>query len=167
MASSYRRALDTAITAMMREAIEHSAALEQVLGQVNQLVTLRVRLGHTGLVAGEVYRDALQRAAGATAGTPGAQAAPLLQRLTPREHEVLGHLVRGSSNRQIARSLGISERTVKNHLRAVFTKLEVADRTSAAVKALTAGRGPGEPGSAVATGTTSMGVRGPGAAERN
>ena len=143
MASSYRRALDTAITAMMREAVEHSAALEQVLGQVNQLVTLRVRLGHNGLVAGEVYRDALQRAAVAA---PGAQAAPLLQRLTPREHEVLGHLVRGSSNRQIARSLGISERTVKNHLRAVFTKLEVADRTSAAVKALTAGRAPGEQG---------------------
>ncbi|MCA1186247.1 MULTISPECIES: LuxR C-terminal-related transcriptional regulator [unclassified Saccharopolyspora] len=147
MASSYRRALDTAITAMMREAIEHSAALEQVLGQVNQLVTLRVRLGHNGLVAGEVYRDALQRAAGAgVGGEPRSQAAPLLQRLTPREHEVLGHLVRGSSNRQIARSLGISERTVKNHLRAVFTKLEVADRTSAAVKALTAGRAPDEQG---------------------
>lgn len=142
MANSYRRALDTAITAMMREAVEHSAALELVLGQVNQLVTLRVRLGHNGLVAGEVYRDALQRAVGAVSAAPGAQAAPLLQRLTPREHEVLGHLVRGSSNRQIARSLGISERTVKNHLRAVFTKLEVADRTSAAVKALTAGPTP-------------------------
>lgn len=166
MASSYRRALDTAITAMMREAIEHSAALEQVLGQVNQLVTLRVRLGHTGLVAGEVYRDALQRVAGATGGTPGAQAA-LLQRLTPRENEVLGHLVRGSSNRQIARSLGISERTVKNHLRAVFTKLEVADRTSAAVKALTAGRGPGEHAPAVAAGVAPIEVHAPGAAERN
>ncbi|MBQ6644168.1 MAG: response regulator transcription factor [Saccharopolyspora sp.] len=143
MANSYRRALDTAITAMMREAVEHSAALELVLGQVDQLVTLRVKLGRTGPVAGDVYRDALQRAAGAAGGT---QVVPLLQRLTPREHEVLGHLVRGSSNRQIARSLGISERTVKNHLRAIFTKLEVADRTSAAVKALTAGRAPGHNG---------------------
>ena len=61
MANSYRRALDTAITAMLREAVEHSAALELVLGQVDQLVMLRVRLGEAGLVAVQDHRYGLQR----------------------------------------------------------------------------------------------------------
>ncbi|TDD34287.1 response regulator transcription factor [Saccharopolyspora elongata] len=60
----------------------------------------------------------------------------MLSPLTKREREVLDQLVRGHSNREIARSLGISERTVKNHLRNIFTKLGVGDRTSAVVKAL-------------------------------
>ncbi|QIZ39802.1 response regulator transcription factor [Saccharopolyspora sp. ASAGF58] len=60
----------------------------------------------------------------------------MLSPLTKREREVLDQLVRGRSNREIARSLGISERTVKNHLRNIFTKLGVGDRTSAVVKAL-------------------------------
>ncbi|MBQ0924897.1 response regulator transcription factor [Saccharopolyspora terrae] len=60
----------------------------------------------------------------------------VLSPLTKREREVLDHLARGCSNRQIGRSLGISERTVKNHLRNIFTKLGVGDRTSAVVKAL-------------------------------
>lgn len=53
--------------------------------------------------------------------------------LTPREAEVL-HLVRtGLANKQIARRLGISERTVKAHLTSVFQRLGVVDRTQAAL----------------------------------
>lgn len=51
--------------------------------------------------------------------------------LTQREREVLGLLVKGLSNRRIARTLGISESTVKNHLHAIFLKLDVTDRTQA------------------------------------
>jgi DNA-binding NarL/FixJ family response regulator len=51
--------------------------------------------------------------------------------LTQREQEVLGLLVQGLSNRRIARTLRISESTVKNHMHAIFLKLDVADRTQA------------------------------------
>jgi DNA-binding NarL/FixJ family response regulator len=59
--------------------------------------------------------------------------------LTSREAEVLQLLADGLSNRRIARTLGIAEKTVKNHLAAVFTKLDVHDRTQAAVYAIRAG----------------------------
>jgi DNA-binding NarL/FixJ family response regulator len=53
--------------------------------------------------------------------------------LTPREAEVL-HLVRlGLANKQIARRLGISERTVKAHLTSTFQRIGVVDRTQAAL----------------------------------
>jgi FixJ family two-component response regulator len=45
--------------------------------------------------------------------------------LTPREFEVLGHVVRGKLNKQIAGDLGIHERTVKLHRTAITTKLGV------------------------------------------
>jgi DNA-binding NarL/FixJ family response regulator len=59
--------------------------------------------------------------------------------LTARERQVLSLVVRGLPNRGIARMLGISESTVKNHLRAVFGKLNVADRTQAALTAVRTG----------------------------
>lgn len=60
--------------------------------------------------------------------------APVEWNLTDREEHVTRLLVEGLSNRQIARSLGISEHTVKNHLHAVFYKLAVNDRTQAVIK---------------------------------
>lgn len=53
--------------------------------------------------------------------------------LTPREAEVLGLVREGLANKQIARRLGISERTVKAHLTSVFQRIGVADRTQAAL----------------------------------
>ncbi len=58
------------------------------------------------------------------------------QALTEREREVLSSLVRGRSNKEIAASLHISEDTVKSHLKTLFTKLQVRDRTEAAVAAI-------------------------------
>lgn len=55
------------------------------------------------------------------------------ERLSPREREVLGLVSQGMANKQIARALGIAERTVKVHLNSVFRQLGVADRTSAAL----------------------------------
>ena len=53
--------------------------------------------------------------------------------LTPREREVLALLADGLPNKQIARRLGISEKTVKAHLTRVFAALDVTDRTQAAL----------------------------------
>ncbi len=53
--------------------------------------------------------------------------------LTPREAEVLGLVRAGLANKQIARRLEISERTVKAHLTSVFQRIGVSDRTQAAL----------------------------------
>lgn len=61
------------------------------------------------------------------------------QPLSNREMEVLSHLTRGLSNKEIASRLGISHQTVKNHVTAILRKLGVDDRTQAAVYALRRG----------------------------
>jgi len=59
--------------------------------------------------------------------------------LSPREMEILQFVTRGMSNKEIAVSLGISHQTVKNHMTAILHKLDVEDRTQAAVYALRRG----------------------------
>ena len=54
-------------------------------------------------------------------------------RLSPREREVLVLVSQGMANKQIARAMGIAERTVKVHLNSVFRQIGVSDRTSAAL----------------------------------
>ena len=56
--------------------------------------------------------------------------------LTKREMEILIQVANGMFNKEIATSLNISERTVKNHLSNIFKKIEVSDRTQAAVFAI-------------------------------
>jgi DNA-binding NarL/FixJ family response regulator len=65
---------------------------------------------------------------------PGAR-----QGLTQRESEVLSYMVSGLSNRAIAARLVIGDETVKSHLRSIYRKLEVPDRTSAVATALREG----------------------------
>jgi NarL family two-component system response regulator LiaR len=62
-----------------------------------------------------------------------------LDRLTPREREVLQLVGRGFPNKRIARQLGVSEKTVKTHVGHVLSKLGVTDRTQAAIVAVRAG----------------------------
>jgi NarL family two-component system response regulator LiaR len=64
---------------------------------------------------------------------------PATERLTPREREVLQLLVEGSANKQIARRLAITEKTVKTHVSSILQKLGVPDRTAAAVLAIRQG----------------------------
>lgn len=59
--------------------------------------------------------------------------------LSPREMEILEHVTRGLSNKEIAYKLNISHQTVKNHMTAILRKLRVEDRTQAAVYALSRG----------------------------
>ena len=72
--------------------------------------------------------------------THAAQAFP---ELTEREREVLGLIADGRSNAAIASNLSLSPKTVRNHVSSIFTKLHVADRAQAIVRAREAGLGRG------------------------
>ena len=60
----------------------------------------------------------------------------VLYPLTPREQDVLSELTKGKSNREIASSLYVTEKTVKTHISNIFSKLNVQDRTQAALYAV-------------------------------
>ncbi len=116
------------------------------------LVTLAMRAGAAGYLYKDVDPDALVRAVrsvhdGHTLLAPeatgsllrtggGAQPVHGIGALTSREREVLAGIADGRSNREIARLLHVSEKTVKTHVSAVLAKLGVADRTQAALVAV-------------------------------
>ena len=68
-------------------------------------------------------------------------AAQLFPELTDREREVLSLVAAGCGNHEIARRLVLSEKTVRNHVSAIFFKLQVHDRAAAVAKARDAGLG--------------------------
>jgi DNA-binding NarL/FixJ family response regulator len=74
-------------------------------------------------------------------GVPSSQAFP---ELTSREVEVLDLIARGRSNTEIATQLYVSPKTIRNHISNIFTKLQVADRAQAIVRAREAGLGGGK-----------------------
>jgi DNA-binding NarL/FixJ family response regulator len=81
--------------------------------------------------------DAVLAAAGHTATRARASAGPV--GLTARETDVLGLLAQGCSNKAIASTLGISAKTVGNHVEHVYTKLGVTNRAGAALRAMELG----------------------------
>ena len=76
-------------------------------------------------------------------GTSEEYAAKAFPELTDREREVLDLMALGLRNRAIGERLGMAEKTVRNHVSVVLQKLQVSDRTSAAIKARDAGLGQG------------------------
>ncbi len=72
-----------------------------------------------------------------TAARPGASEQG--RKLTPREIEILKVLATGMANKQIARQLGISDKTVRNHLSNLYNKLGIYDRVQAALFAVREG----------------------------
>jgi DNA-binding NarL/FixJ family response regulator len=109
-----------------------------------------MRAGAAGVLYKDVDPDALVRAirtvhdghlllAPEAAGPllrPASWTARGLDALTAREREVLAELTKGRSNREIARALQVSEKTVKAHVSSVLAKLGVQDRTQAALLAV-------------------------------
>ena len=65
----------------------------------------------------------------------GPKAEALVLPLSPREREIVSLLGSGSSNKEIADRLNLAEGTVKNHVTSILTKLDVRDRTQAALRA--------------------------------
>jgi DNA-binding NarL/FixJ family response regulator len=124
------------------------------------LVALAMQAGAAGFLYKDVDPDALVRAvrsvhdghtllgpeaAGLLVSGGRAAAVSGIDALTSREREVLALLADGRSNREIARLLRVSEKTVKTHVSSVLAKLGVADRTQAALVAVRtqAGNQPG------------------------
>jgi DNA-binding NarL/FixJ family response regulator len=112
--------------------------------------SLALQAGAAGFLYKDVDPDALVRAirsvfdgntvlapgaAGLVAGRPGGDVRGI-GALTRREREVLAQLAEGRSNREIARALRVTEKTVKTHVSSLLGKLGVADRTQAALLAV-------------------------------
>lgn len=88
------------------------------------------------VLAGGIYAPAVPAAAPVEP-----QPASILDELTGRQRDVLRLLMAGRSNKEIARSLGVLEGTIKVHLRSIMMKLKVRNRTHLAIVAAQAGIG--------------------------
>jgi DNA-binding NarL/FixJ family response regulator len=103
------------ITDAARQALEGATPLDQ--GLATELLLRLISGARKGSTSGSGSRG------------------PSSVKLTQREVEVLRLMAQGRTNRQIARSLFVSVSTVKKHVQRIISKLEVSDRTQAAVKA--------------------------------
>lgn len=118
---------------------------DQALSPDENLRSLAVQLGtQLGRVversrAEQQRQELTQKAQSAREEAANVRRNLILARVSAREREVLGHLSAGSDNLKIAAHLGISERTVKAHISALFKKLEVENRTQLAILALDLG----------------------------
>ncbi|MFI5841858.1 response regulator [Catenuloplanes sp. NPDC051500] len=93
--------------------------------------------GNGGVVLGPSVTASVLSGVGRTKPLP----APF-DKLTPREREIMGHLLTGEANAEIARHLTVSEKTIRNQLTAVFAKIGVTDRTQAVLRARDVGMAP-------------------------
>ncbi len=138
--AAIRRALpDTevvALTSVLDEAVIHQAIRAGAIGYLlKDTGSDELCRAIHAAVAGQVQisRQAALRMAA------GPDEAPRLECLTEREMDVLRLLARGRSNKEIAVSLGIAEKTVKAHVGSLLGKLGAASRTQAALLAVRSG----------------------------
>ncbi len=120
---------------MVRDAVE-AGALGYLLKDASRLEILRaIESANHGRPAlhPEAQRHLMQRLAAP------AKKASRLEELTTRERDVLIEIAQGRSNKQIASSLNLSEGTVKGYVSIILAKLEVDDRTQAALYAVKEG----------------------------
>lgn len=99
------------------ESAELKKAIEAIINGENYIQSQLIPLLNARLIKRDTDRDKIEL-------------------LTKREREVLIQVANGMFNKEIADSLLISERTVKNHISSIFKKIEVSDRTQAAVFAI-------------------------------
>jgi two-component system nitrate/nitrite response regulator NarL len=101
----------------------------------NELIDALQQIVKGNTVVAKELTSVLAKAVQGESQQSGAQASSL-DDLTPREREILCHLADGQSNKVIARNLGISDGTVKLHVKAILRKLDVHSRVEAAVIAV-------------------------------
>ncbi|HWE68915.1 MAG TPA: response regulator transcription factor [Acidimicrobiales bacterium] len=107
---------------------------------------VRVVAAGDALLAPAITRRLIAEFAGRAQRHPVLVQDPRLDRLTPREREILGLVAKGLSNSEIASTAYVSENTVKTHLARVFDKLQLRDRAQAVIVAYEAGLvAPGSP----------------------
>jgi DNA-binding NarL/FixJ family response regulator len=136
----------------------HIKVLMVTMFEDDQSVFAAMRAGARGYILKGVKRDEMLRAIRAVAGGEAIFSPAIASRLmdffttsralipkeifpelTDREREVLTLIARGQSNAAIAEELTISVKTVRNHVSNIFSKLQVADRAQAAIRARDAG----------------------------
>jgi DNA-binding NarL/FixJ family response regulator len=98
--------------------------------------------GIRSVVAGEaIFGPAIARRLTTYFATRPQVEPAVFPELTDREREILDMVARGMNNAQITQRLGLSPKTVRNHVSNIFSKLQVADRAEAIVRAREAGLG--------------------------
>jgi DNA-binding NarL/FixJ family response regulator len=144
-------------TRLLHEQAPHIGVVVMTMLEDDDAVGQALRAGARGyLVKGAPQTEIVETIRGVDAGRAVIGAATAKQlgsvfavgtardpfpELTPRERSVLKSLAGGATTSQIATRLGLSEKTVRNHLSSIFTKLRVTDRTQAVIKAKTHGLG--------------------------
>jgi DNA-binding NarL/FixJ family response regulator len=110
------------------------------------LAAIRQVLRGNAILNGETAVRILQKLANEAAApvSPASHPASLPTPLTARETEILRLVVQGKTNREIGRILYLSPGTIKIHVEHILHKLEVSDRTQAAVRAVELGLAKGE-----------------------
>lgn len=101
-------------------------------GATSEEITAAVR---TVAAGGAVFGAGVAAQVLALTATAAARQPVHIEGLTVREREVLALIAEGAGNPQIARALGISVKTVQNYVSRILDKLQVSDRTQAALKA--------------------------------
>lgn len=113
----------------MARALQHGALGYLLKDMPSEELAAAIRLVHRGY--SQFGPGILQKAF--TRAAPPPDLPPGFAELTPREKEVLRLIAQGASNREIAQQLYISEGTVKNHVTSVLGRLNLRDRTQAAI----------------------------------
>ena len=124
-----------AVRAGVRGFFSKDVSPQQLLAAVRDIVAGKYVVGDK-VMAEEAVSPWVLKASERYAPTLGDEALEAFVPLSPREMEIVQYITRGLSNKMIAHKLGISHQTVKNHMTSILRKLDVEDRTQAAIYAI-------------------------------
>lgn len=133
------------------------ASPDMLIGTLQQIVSADLRILVVKMEGAAMPRPAVVHEEGAELAMPSSSPAPsdhvesvavdrtaslrILHALSQREEEILKSVIRGHSNKMIARTCGVTDATIKVHMKSILRKIRVANRTQAAIWALERGYG--------------------------